>query len=205
MFDLYVWASPRDLDADRAEALIEGWEDTGGNPSQSPFEPSTDVGWFHRELMKGAPGLDVSSDAVPNPSKAPIWLSTDSEPPARIVAMRLSPDTSRDVLDSIFGLAMKYDLVLFDARSRRVHLPLEEMTAYADATFWPSGAIQAAVAGGLGGLVAVVAWIVAIPVLSWILAIGGGFMFVMAVYSFLHEGRKAIKRRRTGGESPPRG
>ena len=114
--------------------------------------------------------------------------------------MRLSPDTSGDVLDSIFGLAMKYDLVLFDARSRRLHHPLEEMTAYADATFWPSGAIQAAVAGGIGGLVAVVAWILAIPVLSWILALGGGFMFVMAVYSFIHEGRKAMKRRRTGGE-----
>ena len=34
-FDLYVWASPRDLDVDRAEALIEGWQAAGGDPSEA--------------------------------------------------------------------------------------------------------------------------------------------------------------------------
>ena len=203
-FDLYAWTSPRDLDAERAEALIESWQEAGGDPSKSPFEPSSDVGWFYRELMKDMPGLEASSDAVPNPSSTPIWLSTTPEPPARLVRMRLSPDTQHDVVNSIFGLAAKYDLVLFDARSRRVHLPLEEMTAYASATFWPAGAIQAAVAGGIGLVIAVVAWIVGIPVLSWIAVIVGGFLFVGAVYTFIHEGRKTLGARRTRGESPPR-
>jgi hypothetical protein len=202
-FELYAWKSPRDLNAGEVEALVDSWQESGGDPSTSPFEPSTDVGWFYRELMRDAPRLDVSSDAVPNPSTAPIWLSGTDEPPARVVAVRMAPDTPRDVLDLIFGLATKYDLVLFDARSRRVHLPLEDMAAYASATFWPAGAIQAALAGGVGAVIAIVAWFLPIPVLSWLLVLVGGFLFVMAVYTFVHEGRKAVNARRGRGESPP--
>ena len=54
-FDLYVWQSPRDLDNDQAAGLLESWQDAGGDPSTSPFEPSTDVGWFYRELLKDVP------------------------------------------------------------------------------------------------------------------------------------------------------
>jgi hypothetical protein len=203
-FDLYAWKSPRDLDADRAEALLESWHEAGGDPGESPFEPSTDVGWFYRELMKDEPGLEASSDAVPDTSKGPIWRSATPESPARVVAIRLPPATPGDALDTISGLAMKYDLVLFDARNRRLHLPLEEMAAHASATFWPAGAIQAAVTGGSGGAIAGAAWFLAIPLLSGLLMLAGGFMFVMAVYTFVHEGRKAAETRRTGGDSPPR-
>ncbi len=122
-FDLYIWKSPRDVDADQAGVLLKSWHEASGDPGKSPFEPSTDVGWFYRELMKDIPGVEASSDAVPNQSAAPIWLSTTPEPPARVVGVRLSPDTSYAELDAIFGLAAKYDLVVFDARSRRVHLP----------------------------------------------------------------------------------
>ncbi len=190
-FDLYAWKSPRDLDADRAGALVERWQAAGGDPGTSPFEPSTDVGWFYRELMKDVPELEASSDAVPNPSTGPIWLAATTELPARVVAIRLSPATLRVGLESIFSLAVKYDLVVFDARSRRIHLPLEEIAAHARATFWPAGAIQAGVAGGIGGVIAVAAWFLGIPLLSGVLVVVGGFMFVMAVYTFIHEGRKA--------------
>jgi hypothetical protein len=204
-FDLYVWKLPRDLDVDQVEALLEGWNDAGGDPGASPFEPSTDVGWFHRELMKDAPGLETTSDAVPNPSSTPIWLAAADEPPARVVGLRLTRASPPDALDAIFGLAAKYDLVVFDTRNRRVHLPLDELAAHASATFWPAGAIQAAAAGGIGGLIAIGAWFVGVPLLSGLLVIVGGFMFGMAVYTFVHEGRKAVRNRRTGGESRPRG
>lgn len=202
-FDLYAWKSPRDLDADGAEALLDSWQETGGDPSESPFEPSADVGWFYRELTKDAPDLEVLSDAVPNASKAPIWLSTTPEPPARVVQMRLSPETPGDVLESIFGLVMKYDLVLFDPRTRRVRLPFEEMAVYASAAFWPAGAIQASVAGVIGAVMFVVGYLLGIPLLSWVLELIGGFLFVMAVYTFIHEGRKAVKKRREERKPPP--
>ena len=113
------------------------------------------------------------------------------------MALRPSPDAPRDELGTLFGLAAKYDLVLFDARSRRIHLPLEAMATHASATFWPAGAIQAAVAGGIGGVVAVVAWFLGIPVLSGLLMLVGGFMFAGAIYTFIHEGRKAARAPRS--------
>jgi hypothetical protein len=203
VIDLYVWKAPRTFDSDEAAAQLERWRDAGSDPARSPFELSTDVGWFYRELMGEMPGLDAWSDAAPKPSRTPVWLSTTDEPPARMVAIRLSGDTPPGVVDSIYGLATKYDLVLFDARRRRLHVPLEEMAAHASATFWPAGAVQAGVAGAVGGLVAIGAWLLGIPLVSGVVALGGGFMFVMAVYSFVHEGRKAVgKRRWSEGASP---
>jgi hypothetical protein len=198
-FDLYVWKSPRDLDADRAEALIKSWDDADDDPRVTPFEPSTDVGWFYRELLKDLPGIEASSDIEAHRSTKPMWLSAnDEEPPAHVVGMRVSPSTPREELETILGLAAKYDLVLFDTRTRRVHLPLEAMAAHASATFWPAGAIQAAVAGGIGGVIAVVAWFFGIPLLSGLLMLIGGFMFAMAVYTFVHEARKAARAGKPG-------
>ena len=34
-FDLYIWKSPRDLDADQAEALLKGRHETGGDPANA--------------------------------------------------------------------------------------------------------------------------------------------------------------------------
>lgn len=196
-FDLYVWHSPRDLDEAGAVARIEAWQRAGGDPAASPFELSTDIGWFHRELMQDLPHLEVVSDAVPNPSRRPVWLSTDDEPPARVVAIRL-PAMEREAFNEVMSLAVKYDLVVFDARTPQLRFPQREMAAYASATFWPAGAIQAAVAGGFGAVLAVIAWVVAIPVLSGLVIVIGAFMAAMAIWSFLHEGRMAWRRRRAG-------
>jgi hypothetical protein len=203
-FDLYVWESPRDIDDARAAALVRDWEAAGADPAAAPFEPSTNMGWFHRELKNDNTGLVLVSDANPNPSTRPAWLSAnDVEPPARIVAIRTTHDMAGDALDDVFGLAVKYDLVVFDARTGRLHFPMQEMSDYASATFWPSGAIQAAVAGGFGLLIAIGAWIIGIPILSWIVIIVGGFMFVMAVFTFIHEGRKALRSRGSDTDAPP--
>ena len=199
-FDLYAWKGPRDLDAARAEALVADWQASGGEPGTSPFEPSTDVAWFYRELMRDDPAIEVASDALPDTSRAPIWLRTDDPVPARVVAMRLTSGTAHADLEAIGGLAAKYDLALFDARSGRVHQPLAEMAAHASATFWWRGATQAAVAGTGGLVLASVAYAVAIPLISGILILVGGFLFAIAVLTFVHEGRETYRRRgRTGG------
>ena len=204
-FDLYAWKSPRDLESDALDALFDRWQADGGDPAASPFEPSTDIGWFYLELTKDEPELGATSDAIPSASRTPVWLGTTPDPPpARVVKLPLSPETPPDVVESIFGLAAKYDLVLYDTRDRSVHLPLEDMAAYASATFWPGGAIQAAVAGGVGLVIAVVAWFLGIPVLSGIAIVIGLFLFVGAIYTFIHEGRKTMKARRSGGDLPPR-
>ena len=192
-FDLYVWQSPRDLDEQQASALVEAWQQAGGDPATSPFEPSTDIGWFHRELMQEPPELDVVSDAVPNPSKRPVWLSTEDEPPTGGRCGPLPAGAAYEAFNEVMTYAVKYDLVVFDARTPQVRFPLQEMGAYADATFWPAGAIQAGVAGGIGAAVAIVAWAVSIPLLSGVLIIVGGFMAVMAIWTFIEQGRKALR------------
>ena len=52
-------------------------------------------------------------------------------------------------------------------------------------------------------LLAVGAWLIGIPILSWIAIIVGGFMFVMAVFTFVHEGRKALRSRGSDTNAPP--
>jgi hypothetical protein len=174
--------------------LPQSWHKAGGDLAKSPFEPSTDVGWFYREVINDLPDIEASSDIEPHRSTKPVWLSAnDQEPSARVVGMRLSPGTTPDELEAIVGLAAKYDLVLFDTRSRRVHRPLAAMAAHASATFWPAGAIQAAVAGSAGAAIAVVAWFLGIPLLSGLLVLAGGFMFAMAIYTFIHEGRRGAR------------
>ncbi len=199
-FDLYVWQSPRDVDEQQASALVDAWQQGGGDPAASPFEPSTDIGWFHRELTQDRPDLDVTSDAAPNASRRPVWLSTDDEPPARVVAIRLPTGTSSEAFNEVMSLAVKYDLVVFDARTPQVRFPMKEMAAHADATFWPAGAIQAGVAGGIGAVIAVIAWVLAIPILSGVVVIIGGFMALMAVWTFIEQGRKALRARGRRGE-----
>lgn len=190
--DLYVWKAPRDIEAADAAVLVERWEDAGGDPASSPFEASTDVGWFFRELAQDEPGLVSSTDAVPTRTRTPIWLSSDDEPPARVVAIRIGPSIPPAVFESIIGLAAKYDLVIWDARRRAIHRPLDELADEASATFWPAGAIQAAVAGLVGAAIAVGAWVVSIPVISGIAIVIGGLLALMSVLTFVQEARKRI-------------
>jgi hypothetical protein len=202
-FDLYVWASPRDLDDGRAATLIDAWQATGGDPSHAPLEPSTDIGWFYRELTEDLPALEATSDAVPRDTLVPVWMSGTDEAPARVVGIRLAPTTAHDTMRTVAGLAAKYDLFVFDARRRRQHRPLTELSAYASATFWPAGAAQAGLAGAIGAAMAVGAWLLEIPVLSGVAMILGGFLLLMAALTFVHEGYKAVAGRRRGGGSPP--
>ena len=86
-----------------------------------------------------------------------------------------------------------------DPRNARVIQPLAAMAEHASATFWPRGAIQAGVAGLVGLVIAAVAFVLSIPVLSGIAMVVGGFMALLAVLTFVAEGRAAARRRRDPG------
>jgi hypothetical protein len=194
-FDLYAWEAPRDLDVGAAASLVESWEAAGGDPATSPFEPSSNTGWFARELARDTPEVELLTDSPRWDARGPIWLQTEPAPSARVVAIRLTDSTTRDALEDILGLAAKYDLVLYDARRGAVTEPLAALRDYASATFWPGGAIQAGVAA-LGGLaIATIAFLLSIPVVSGIVIAIGGFVAIMSVYTFVHEGRAAMRRR----------
>ena len=189
---MLVWAEPKDLDDERARALITEWLEAGGDPASSPFEPSTDIGWFYRELKHDHPQVPAITDATPTTTTKPVWLSGGDagEPPARVVAIRLIDDTVADVVDTVFGLAIKYDLMVFEAARGRVMRPHGEMSEYASATFWPSGAIRSVVAGVIGVLLVVGGWVLGIPIIGWLLILIGGFLAVLSVSTLVVEARQ---------------
>ena len=130
----------------------------------------------------------------------PVWLAgaTSDEPaPKTHVAVIHFPDgPTRGVLELVFGLATKYDLVVFDPQRPRVYEPMAEMAEYASASFWPRGAIRTFVAGVIGLAIAVGAWVIAIPVLNILGVLVGGFLVVLSVVVLAAEGRKLISRNR---------
>ena len=205
-FDIYVWSAPRDLDASAAGDLVQGWEAAGGDPALSPFEPTTDVGWFYRELTKDMPDLDAMSDGAPSTSTKPIWLATEEAQHARVVGInvpRNDPERTGELLEEIYGLAVKYDVVVFEPGRGAIHLPQVEMSEYASATFWPRGAIRTLVAIVIGLAVAVVAWLLGIPLLSGAIALFAAFMVGLFVFTLVAEGRTAMRRRGSAGDVPP--
>ena len=197
-YDIYIWSEPRDVDADAAADLIQTWQDAGGHPSDSPFEPTTDVGWFYRELTKDMPDVDAMSDGEPSTSSKPIWLATEPEQHARIVGINVprdDPDGAREVLEEVFSLAVKYDVVVYEPGRGVINQPQAEMADYASATFWPKGAIRTVVAIVIGVAVAVGAWVVGVPLVSGLVALFAGFMVAIFVFSLVVEGQKALKSR----------
>jgi hypothetical protein len=202
-FDIYVWSAPRDLDADAAGELVRSWQAGGGDPAQSPFEPSTDVGWFYRELTKDLPGVDAVSDGHPSTSTKPIWLATEPEQLARVVAINMprnSLEEAREVLEEVYGLAVKYDIVVFEPGRGAIHVPQEEMAEQAHTEFWPRGAIRTVVAIVIGVAVAVGAWLAGIPLLSGAVASFAAFMVAIFVFALVSETRMTQKERRGGDQ-----
>lgn len=196
--DLYIWAGPHDIDAPAAAELVATWQAAGGVPRESPFEQSTNVGWFVRELKKDHPEVVIETDAVPTITSTPVWMSGSNEPPARVVVIRDYPSVAAEVHEDVMALATKYDLAVFypDGPNGPVlQFPFQALEAYASATFWPHGARQAATAGVGGAILATVAWFIGIPFISGVLIVIGVFMAALAVLTFIWEGRRAMARR----------
>ncbi|HEX3266209.1 MAG TPA: hypothetical protein VHR16_11125 [Candidatus Limnocylindrales bacterium] len=192
-YDIYAWAGPRDLGADDAAARIDAWEAEGGDVASAPFEPSSDVAGFYREVesdLRDMPGFEALAAAEPHRGRGPVWLQTEPAPPAPIAAIRLprgSESALREALADIYGTATKFDLMVLDATNGVIHEPMAEMSAYAKATFWPRGAIRAAVFGIAGLLAAVAAYAIGIPIVSGLVIIVGLFLVAITVFTFFAE------------------
>ena len=187
---------------DGAAALVERWQAAGGDPAASPFESTTESGGS----IASSPRITRGSTRRPMPCAAPARPRSGCpgvmSRPARVVAIRLTPAAAHDELDSIFGLAAK----VRPGRVRRTERRPPPAPPGAGRVHQRQVLARGRDPGGGrrrdGAVIAVVAWILGIPLLSGILMIVGGFLFVMAVYTFVHEGRKTMRARRSDGESP---
>lgn len=182
---LYVWKSPRTEDPTEAAALVEAWRaGDQSDPGRGPFEASTDMIWFSRELTGDAP---------------PIW-NPDAPPkagphPNRVVVVPLEAATLRETLEDVYGLATKYDLLVYDPQRGRIDAPMAAMSAEASAAFWPGGAIRSIVATAVAIGVAAGAWSIGIPIVSGIVIVFAVFMALIFLATIAVEGRRALTSR----------
>src|SRR6186997_476424 len=107
-FDLYVWKGPRGVGEEQAADLVRSWQEQGGDPASGPFEPSDDVTWFFRELIRDEPELHVTTDATPIHGRLPVWLagatSDEPAPKTHVAVVHFPVGPTRDVLELVFGL-----------------------------------------------------------------------------------------------------
>jgi hypothetical protein len=169
----------------------------GGDPAAAPFEASDDVTWFFRELIRDEPDLDVTTDATPIHGRLPVWLAgaTSDEPaPKTRVAVIHQAHPARNVLEDVFGLATKYDLVVYDPQPA-AHL----RAAGADGRAGPRDLLAAGRSSNVrrrrGRLaIAVGAWVIGIPILNILGVLVGGFLVVLSVFVLATEIRKLLAR-----------
>jgi hypothetical protein len=190
--ELYVWKAPRPNEVSEAEELVRAQRafEAKASPEAvepgSPFIASDDVTWFSRELTGDAP---------------PVWnpdRPATREHPDRFMAVALdsgSRDELRELLSEVYSLATKYDLMVYDPIRGVINRPQKELADHASATFWPRGAIRAFVAGAGGAILATAAWFLGIPILSGIAIVIGVFLLVLAGFTFVYEGRVALRGR----------
>lgn len=134
--DFVVWKAPVVSGPDEADQLLVRFYE--GHEVEA-FERSEDLLRFHDELMEAFPPLEsFPDDQILTDSP---WAMTP-ERSDRVITLNVVWSTPPDQLATIYTLAMRYGLVLYDPQAPKVHPPVRP---------------RAAVEGGvLGGTVAVV-------------------------------------------------
>ena len=190
-FDLLVWKSPVVSTDEEARALADRWAES----ETGPFEPSPDVARFYDALMERYPPLEAFSDEQLRRKPGVTHWSVTPERSDRVVLLNFSWSVPGDVLDDVVTLAREHGLVLYDPQGPNVTLPDGDDGG---TPFGAEGFVWGTLVGIFGALLAVVAWMLSIPILSGILVVVGAFLAVMAVLTLVFEGRDAWRARAQG-------
>jgi hypothetical protein len=175
---LILWKSPVVTKPEQAAALLDEVLSTG---SQSAFDPSADVVRFYDELTARFPPHEALSEEDLR-AGASGWAESP-ERSDRVLLLDIRWSADDELLDAIAELARKHELVLYDPQGPDVHWGSADDEDQARPSLGEF--VQAAVAGTLGLLLAVGAWLVSIPVVTWLLVVVGGFLAVAAVYTLV--------------------
>jgi hypothetical protein len=188
-YDLLFWKAPVVSDEDKARALTHRFlEDQTG-----PFEPSDDVLRFYDEVLARYPALEsYSMDELRASPPVSHWSETP-ERSDRLVVMSFSWSVPGEVIDTITGLARKRDLVIYDPQGPHVQAPgdPDEPTPVGLKDF-----VWGILVGLAGALVALVAWLASVPILSGVFVVGGAFLAVMAVVTLVHDVLEVARKAR---------
>ena len=180
---LIVWKAPLVEDEKAAARLLKDYYVSG---DEAAFEPSADVARFYDEIVATYP-IDSWEDDEP-----PTWAGAPHRSD-RVVMLDYSWSAPGEFLDEIQRLARDHELVLYDPQGPDVHLPNEP----AAEPYVPTArdTLRVAGLGLIAGAVAIGAWYVSIPILSWIV-IGVAAVVVLASVLGLYGDAHALLRQR---------
>ena len=164
---LIAWKSPVVTDTDEAKRLVALEDET-------VFEPSADVAAFYAKLIERFPPLGQDDSGG-------LWAD-GPEGSDRVVSMSIRWSADDEDVGAIVELARGYDLVLYDPQGPSFLSPADE---FEGEQYVPRAGefFRGVLLTAIGLFIAVGAWTLSIPVLSWILVFVGGFVAFVAVYS----------------------
>lgn len=166
---LILWKAPRVDDPDEAAELLRQYYESG---DERAFQPCAALATVADELLRRFPDADEGP-----------WSDGPPEPTERLLHLGIRRGADDAVLDAIVELAREHGLVLYDPQGPSVHLPddpvdsgTDEPPSLVDHLWFVLIGLAAAGVFWLG-------WWIDVPVLEWILMLGGGF--VVSVVLFL--------------------
>jgi hypothetical protein len=172
---LILWKTPVIDDPDQAKLLVDRLLEQG---DEDVLEASEDVVRFYDELTARYPPLETFSDEELEAGASP-WADSP-ERSDRHVFLAIRWSASDDVLHAIDELARTYELVLYDPQGPNVGVP----SVARDEVVRPTRGEVARtfVLAFFGVVLAAGAWILSIPILTWMLVIVGGFVTFVAIF-----------------------
>lgn len=181
---LIVWKAPIVEDEKAAARLLS---DYFGSSGDAVFEPSEDVKKFYDEIVAAYPIDSWEEDETPTWAGAPHRSD-------RVVVLDYSWSAPGGFLDDIQRLARVHELVLYDPQGPDVHLPNEPPAE----PYVPTArdTLRLARLGLIAVAVAVGAWYLSIPILSWIVIGVAGVVMLASLLGLYGDAHAALKHRR---------
>jgi hypothetical protein len=168
---LYLWKTPVITDTDEAARLLD-------REDESAFEPSPDLTRFLEELLERFPPPGALTADEPADGASP-WAD-GPEGSDRLISLSLRWSARDEDLDEIVALGRKHGLVIYDPQGPDFHTSADDGVDYTPGF---GEFLRGAALTVFGVVLAVGAWKLSIPVLTWVLVFVGGFVAVVAVIS----------------------
>lgn len=165
---LVLWKAPVVDDPDEAHRLLQPYYD---REDDSAFEPSADIATVSSELLR----------RFPHAANGP-WADYPPEQTDRLLLLSIRWGADNAVIDAIVELAREHRLVLYDPQGPDVSLPDDPVDSGPTP---PPTLLDHLTIVGIGLAAAGVFWLgwwIDVPVLEWVLMIGGGFVLSVVVF-----------------------
>ena len=181
---LIVWKAPIVEDEKAAARLLKAYFASGDD---SAFEASEDVTTFYDEIVAAYPVDNWAEDEIPTWAGAPHRSD-------RVVVVDYSWSAPDVFLDDIQRLARVHELVLYDPQGPDVHLPHEPPAQ----PYVPTArdTLRLARLGLVAVAVAVGAWYLSIPIVSWIVIGIAGLVVLASLLGLYGDAHAALQQRR---------